>query len=159
MRRIYFRAKPVKPFVFNAETHKPSWIYGGFYYDSCYGNKDINSHRAYIVDFNTSGLGYIDHTEVIKDTVGQFVDRNDDNGDSLYELDIVKISLKYFNIKDEIGLIIYKNGKFVVQYGYCDDYVKSFDPWDSIVKLGNVIDNPELIPKTWNFDLSKAYTR
>jgi uncharacterized phage protein (TIGR01671 family) len=157
MRQIYFRAKPIKPFIFNAETHKPSWIYGGFYYDNSYGNKDINTHKAYIINFNTTGLGYIDHTEVVKETVGQYTDRKDDDGVGIYELDIVQISLKYFGIKDEIGLVIYKDGKFVVQYGCCDDYVKSFDAWDSINVLGNVIDNPELIPKTWGFKLENVY--
>lgn len=77
--------------------------------------------------------------------VMQYTGLKDKNGKEIYEGDIVIANLKYFHIKNEKCKVIFKNGYFGIQYGYCDDYFKSFLAWDDFEVIGNIYENPELL--------------
>ena len=83
------------------------------------------------------------------ETVGQYTGLKDKNGKEIYEGDICTVSLKFFDIKNEKTKVIFKDGCFYFQYGYSDDYVKSYKAWetDSAEVIGNIHDNPELLGK------------
>jgi hypothetical protein len=50
-------------------TKEPIKVTGGIYVDFCQGG--CPDGKWYIVNWNTGGLGYIDHIEVHQDTVKQ----------------------------------------------------------------------------------------
>lgn len=67
-------------------------------------------------------------------------------GQEIYEDDICLVSLKYFDIKNEKAKVIFKDGCFCFQFGFSNNYVKTYKAWDvdSIEVIGNIHDNPEL---------------
>lgn len=75
----------------------------------------------------------------------QYTGIKDKNGKEIYEGDIAIANLKYFDIKNKKCKVIFKNGSFGLQYGYCDDYFKSFLAWDDYEVIGNIYENPELL--------------
>lgn len=75
----------------------------------------------------------------------QYTGLKDKNDKEIYEGDIVIANLKYFDIKNEKCKVIFKDGSFGIQYGYCDDYFKSFSAWDDFEVIGNIYTNPDLI--------------
>lgn len=76
----------------------------------------------------------------------QFTGLKDKNGKEIYEGDICLVSLKYFDIKNEKSKVIFKDGCFCFQYGFSDDYVKTYNAWDvnSIEVIGNIYEDGEL---------------
>lgn len=71
------------------------------------------------------------------DTIGQFTGLHDKNGNDIYEGDI---------IRNEIckGIVVYKNGAFVLDLGKSCGCVYLFC-LDSLLVVGNIYDNPELL--------------
>lgn len=67
----------------------------------------------------------------------------DKRKNKIYEGDKCLVSCKYFNIKNEESIVIFKDGCFCFQYGCTDDYVKTFNAWDlgSIEVIGNIYEN------------------
>ena len=73
-RTILFRGKRLD----NGE-----WIYGGYYlepYTNC----------VYIISWNSFGLGFIEHTKVDPQTVGQFIGLYDRKSKQIFEGDILR---------------------------------------------------------------------
>lgn len=114
------------------------WIYGLPLYSVVGGKVIIDTIQSYEdLCFYT----------VIFETVGQFTGLHDKNGKEIYEGDICTVSLKFFDIKNEKTKVIFKDGCFYFQYGYSDDYVKSYKAWetDSVEVIGNIHNNPEML--------------
>lgn len=69
----------------------------------------------------------------------------DKNKKEIYEGDIVKANLRFFDIVDQKCRVIFHNGSFGLQYGYLLDYFKPLATWDDIEVIGNIYENPELL--------------
>ena len=69
----------------------------------------------------------------------------DKNKKEIYEGDIVKANLRFFDIVDQKCRVIFHNGSFGLQYGYSLDYFKPLATWDDIEVIGNIYENPELL--------------
>lgn len=118
MREIKFRGMA---------TVTKKWVYG--YYCRMGGGHFIISDDS-----------YIDQTEVIPETVGQFIGEKD-----FWEDDIVKISR--MNVDGSmrvvgIGQIVFDQARFYVKFsnGKC-----SSNLFNDIEKLGDIHSNPELL--------------
>lgn len=91
-------------------------------------------------------LGFrFQHFETDKPVYMQYTDLKDKNGREIYEGDIVKANLRFFDIVDQKCRVIFHNGSFGLQYGYSLDYFKPLAPWDDIEVIGNIYENPELL--------------
>jgi len=63
----------------------------------------------------------------------------DKNKKLIFEGDIVRIDLMYFNIKNDEGIVIFKKDYgFRVQYGFNDTFIKTIKAWDEIEVIGNI---------------------
>lgn len=127
MREILFRGKSVGD---------NNWIYG-FYvcFDDVYNNEIKTYH--YIV--NEATEKYV----VKPDTVGQYTDLKDKNGNKIFEGDIIKLSCI-----DTILQVIYKGGVYKLITKLNGKIVKPplhLYPSKQLEVVGNVYDNPELM--------------
>ncbi len=73
MREILFRGKRID---------NGKWVEGGYYLDP-YPNK------VYIVQWNSTGMGFADHIEVYPEIVGQYTGLVDEMGRKIFEGDIL----------------------------------------------------------------------
>lgn len=135
MREILFRGKRID----NGE-----WCEGGYYLEPY-------TDRTYIVCWNSFGLGFIEHIEVNRDTVGQYTEMKDRNGVRIFEGDIAqeyyswKIQKKYGK-KYQVSMDNERGGWFPFASGdgcgCCEEDTRN--PLDCEI-IGNVHDNPELM--------------
>lgn len=129
-REIEFRGKAVTGI----------WVYGGI---------SIKSHGVFI---NDESLPYDDCCRVIPETVGQFSGLKDIKQEKLYEDDLLQSQIG----DNHLWKIVYDDGSFVLeQIGgdkkrgkkkhtqdlCCADDIALY----SLVKIGNIHDNPELL--------------
>ncbi len=77
------------------------------------------------------------------DTVGQFTGLYDKNGKEIYEGDLVKY--KYAYDIELVGVIKYKDAKFVIMDPEDSCYCLSDFKKDKIEIIDNIHDNPELL--------------
>lgn len=106
MRKIKFRGKRLA---------SGEWVYGGYYLDDCYGNKQGEKH--YIMVWNSTGLSYYENVQVDPETVGQFTGCSDKSDKGIWEDDIVKISKQHVISGESITFIdqiCYIQGSFYV---------------------------------------------
>ena len=133
MREIKFRGKRID----NGE-----WVYGG--YSFC--EKD-NTHWITVMGLDhISHIGW--HQEVVPETVGQFTGLLDGNGKEIYEGDILKNVLNIM-VDHEPFEIVFDNDMGCWCWADAEGNIDPF--YSSIAKnsvvIGNIHDNPELIPK------------
>lgn len=121
MKKIEFRGK---------RKDNGQWVYGNLIIDEdrYYICLDINEHikrddyEVYMV-------------EVIPETIGQHTGRKDNEGNKIYTDDIVKSG-------EEIGLVVFDEHYL----GYFVNFEEQEPLYDVYIeKIGNKIDNPELL--------------
>nr|DAI66456.1 MAG TPA: YopX protein [Caudoviricetes sp.] len=109
-----------------------------------YGSPVKVCNESHIIGFDEVDLDghhivfYSDRPVFTKqETIGQFTGLHDKNGNDIYEGDI---------IRNEIckGIVVYKNGAFVLDLGKSCGCVYLFC-LDSLLVVGNIYDNPELL--------------
>ena len=133
MRKILFRGK---------RTDNGEWVEGFYAKQSnhaCFAPELKYTHFIYRDVFMDFGLGGLEETEVVPETVGQYTGLTDKNGKMIFEDDIVKI-------KGKTRYIFYGSSEFRhTNYGeYADTLGNVFTVVDCEV-IGNKFDNPELL--------------
>lgn len=124
MRKIRFRGRLILPHT---------WVYGGIV---------IEGENAIIYPDETNGeVGlYIE-----PDTVGQYTGVNDDNGEEIYEGDILKAKDIFGN---EFECVVVFDNNYHHAFGLRDIcrswYHFNFREIESMTIIGNIHDNPEL---------------
>lgn len=123
MREILFRGKRID----NGE-----WVEGGVAFEDY-------TDKAYIVQWNTFGLGYFEYIEVDPNTVGQYTGLCDKNGKKIFEGDRIEIrGYVYYCCWDAGNLeFILINEKESFGMGYAAS--------SRMTVIGNVHDNTELL--------------
>lgn len=125
MREILFRGKKKK------DGH---WVQGGFFV--CKNFKDED-------EYNISNNGYL--SDVIPETVGQFIGLTDINGTKIFEGDILENGA-YIGV---VTAEIYNCSCCHCVYGFsiCDSEGVPIDDMHFVdsEKIGNIYDNPELL--------------
>lgn len=111
------------------------WVYGSLV------NVGNESHIVGFdeVDLDGHHLMYCSDRPVFtkQETIGQFTGLHDKNGNDIYEGDIIRNeSCK--------GIVVYKNGAFVLDLGKSCGCVYLFF-LESLLVVGNIYDSPELL--------------
>lgn len=113
-----------------------SWVYGGLRQENS-GNKVIMTNLSTWGDNDDNVDPYGEDVIVNPDTIGQYTGLQDKNGKEIFEGDIIRNeSCK--------GVVVYKNGAFCLELGKSCGYVWLFC-LDSLLDIGNIYDNPELL--------------
>lgn len=133
-REIEFRGKHTHMLSLSKVKFDNTWVYGHLsaedyisvtYPDGTYAEKYIN-----------------------KDTVGQYIGKQDKNKNRIYELDIVE--LNYPDTENLHWLVVFENGEFHLTSKYPDIderlVIENYKcSWETIKVIGNYIDNPEML--------------
>lgn len=111
------------------------WVYGSLV------NVGNESHIVGFdeVDLDGHHLMYCSDRPVFtkQGTIGQFTGLHDKNGKEIYEGDII-------SNESYKGIVVYKNGSFVLDLGKSCGCVYLFF-LDSLLVVGNIYDSPELL--------------
>lgn len=146
MREIKFRAK---------DTLEGNWYIGSYIVTNDDNNNPFRSRpfkESHHIIFYSSGdwnMGGWSDVEIDPSTLGQYTGLKDKNGKEIYEGDIVK------NIHDNIGYVVFLQQEmgYVVVWDNRDTRLGhrnrggGYDYDGSIVVIGNIYDNPELLTK------------
>lgn len=125
------------------EKIRGEWVYGGYDF-----NKEHK--RRFIVSIGIDNIGPIAYIqEVIPETVGQYVEMNDKNGNKIFEGNILAIDeYSTFNGTTK-GIIRIYNGKYVSFYGQDilerDCYDEICDACKERIIISNIYENAELL--------------
>lgn len=102
-----------------------------------YENGDTAIFEKKITRYGYEATQISNRTKVDKETIGQFTGLHDKNGNDIYEGDIIRNeSCK--------GIVVYKNGAFVLDLGKSCGCVYLF-LLDSLLVIGNIYDNKDLL--------------
>lgn len=89
---------------------------------------------------------------VYEESIGQYTGLTDVNGTNIYEGDIVDILTE----NDEYGVVTYEDGGFVVKAStFVVDFMSNINGKDVEI-IGNVFDNPRLVPSAVDESLLRA---
>lgn len=134
MREILFRGQTRRKGekVYMSGAPVPSnWVYGGV----AQSVPDRDFSIIYQIEPE------IKKYPVYADTVSQYTGIDDNNGNKIFEGDIVDILTE----NEEIGVVECFNGAFIVKAdGFCLDFLNNINGTDVSV-VGNIQDNPELL--------------
>ena len=117
MRKILFRGKR----VYNGE-----WIYG-----------------SYVAGIKKSFIAIEQVYEIIPETIGQYTGLKDENGNKIFEGDIVKYG-------DTIHQVVFEQRNGTAYYGLMYSSIETlpfghYQDLRQIEVIGNIYDNPELL--------------
>ena len=142
MREIRFRGK----------SKKGEWIYGDFIHSRIATDVWISSRNA-----TCGAIEFIQPRSVIPETVGQFIGIQDRSRTDIFEGDIVQLFCPWFQQSESVlGVVFYNKTEFLIKgRGFTRDLsgIEIDDGWaGGSIKVeyrvvGNIYDNPELIPK------------
>ena len=130
MREVLFRGKRVD----NGE-----WVEGAYY-------KEPYTDKAFIIRWNSTGLGFNEFIEVDGETVGQCSGVPDKNGKKMFEGDVVRLTIS--KVEKFNSVCKFDGGAFGLEWWWMG--VARFNSFTSICHtefevIGNVHDNPELL--------------
>ncbi|WP_287677642.1 YopX family protein [Bacteroides sp.] len=119
---------------FRGKTESNQFIFGDLIQ---YENGDTAIWEKEITGYGYEATQISNRTKVDNGTIGQFTGLHDKNGKEIYEGDII-------SNESYKGIVVYKNGSFVLDLGKSCGCVYLFC-LDSLLVIGNIYDNPELL--------------
>ena len=119
---------------FRGKTESNQFIFGDIIQ---YENGDTAIFERKITGYGYEATQISNRTKVDNGTIGQFTGLHDKNGKEIYEGDII-------SNESYKGVVVYKNGSFVLDLGKSCGCVYLFC-LDSLLVIGNIYDNPELL--------------
>lgn len=119
---------------FRGKTESNQFIFGDLIQ---YENGDTAIFERKITGYGYEATQISNRTKVDNGTIGQFTGLHDKNGKEIYEGDII-------SNESYKGVVVYKNGSFVLDLGKSCGCVYLFC-LDSLLVIGNIYDNPELL--------------
>jgi uncharacterized phage protein (TIGR01671 family) len=141
----------VRQIKFRGKTKYGSWVYGYYFLKITEEGKPIHQIIENYSDFNRHNPGMkVNFHQVIPETVGQFIGSKDENGNKMYEGDIVD----YWNPNgDYVGreVIEYRKGTgYEIRTPFVEEYDLTTIGWAikdgyKFEIIGNKSENPELL--------------
>jgi len=125
MRDIKFRG--FYPYWHLYEDMKNGWIFGHL-------GKDIDGEYYIQPEGDRYGEGY----QVLKETVGQYTECKDKNGNEIYEKDILLLPC------GDKAVVSFQNGTFGILWNGFKP-VSECSYFQHYEKIGNIYENPELL--------------
>ncbi|MBU3807741.1 MAG: YopX family protein [Candidatus Phocaeicola faecipullorum] len=119
---------------FRGKTESNQFIFGDLIQ---YENGDTAIGEKEITGYGYEATQISNRTKVDNGTIGQFTGLHDKNGKEIYEGDII-------SNESYKGVVVYKNGSFVLDLGKSCGCVYLFC-LDSLLVIGNIFDNKELL--------------
>lgn len=126
----------MREILFRGKTEKGEWVYGDFFNDW----SRFNSKPDKTIINNTGKY------KVIPKTVGQYIGIKDENGNKIFDGDIV--TSNYYLKKDQNKNSVIKYGEWNCSccngvFGWVSEGFVDFRD-DDVIVIGNIHDNPEL---------------
>lgn len=138
MREILFRGKRVDNY---------EWVYGSFCMDALEQLKGIRCVDGFICLYDMAKCKMQMH-EVDRETVGQFTGLTDQNGNWIFEGDIVMYTERRLGGKDAavVEQVSFDEGGFCTHSYLLNNWLRSGNTkLKGIEVIGNIHDNPELL--------------
>lgn len=145
--------------IIHTNPEERKWVYGDLSNTKMVDDDIVSSDDTYIaVQNDPSSDVLISLHRVIPETVGQYINRADNNGTPIFEDDIVEITIQksLYPEKDESVQCLYfvnwEDDKYWFMPFTSDGSEPGDDEWLNIscrlpiVIVGNTQDNPELLP-------------
>lgn len=130
-------------YLFKAKRIKGQWVEGAFYIEPY-------TDRCYIIQWNSTGLGFNEFIEVDGETICQCTGLKDKNGNLIWENDIVAYWDSYSTESglaeaDCIGKVVWDDETISFQVTNRLSAESYEVLGDECSVIGNVFDNPELL--------------
>ena len=128
MRKIRFRGQ---------KTSNGIWVYGSLVYSN-----ELDS--AIYFQVGNGSVKSMEWAYVKPDTVGQYTGMNDDNGNEIYEGDILQVE-DVFDGEFECIVVFDNKYRHAFRLQTEDGCLYDFNDMRSMTVIGNIHDNPELL--------------